>query len=271
MRVPPDEGERDRVTGRTIASSGWSPAGRGERHDIYIAPIDARPTPVSVAPARTALIVVDMQNDFAAVGGMFERAGIDISVIRGAIDPTARVLQAARAAGMKIVYLKMGFRPDLSDVGAPDSPNWLKHAPMGVGEEVRAPNGTTGRILIRDTWNTEIVDELTAASDDAVVYKHRFSGFFETPLDDLLRGDGVETLVFVGATTSVCVESTVRDAMFRDYHCLLVEDCMAEPIGADLPHGNHDASLLVLQILFGSITDSTTLLGALEEAVAHPA
>src|SRR6266536_3579643 len=90
-------------------------------------------------------------------------------------------------------------------------------------------------------------------------------------LDDLLRADGVETLVFVGATTSVCVESTVRDAMFRDYHCLLVEDCMAEPIGAELPHSNHDASLLVLQFLFAWITDSATLLGALEKVVAHPA
>lgn len=231
--------------------------------------IDARPTPVSVAPARTALIVVDMQNDYAAAGGMLERAGIDISSIRAAIEPTARVLQAARAAGMKIVYLKMGFRPDLSDLGAPDSPNWLRHAAFGVGEKVRAPNGTTGRILIRDTWNTKIVDELTPASDDAVVYKHRFSGFFQTPLDDLLRSEGISTLVFVGATTSVCVESTVRDAMFRDYHCLLVEDCMAEPIGAELSHSNHDASLLVLQVVFGSITDSGTLLGALEEADAH--
>ncbi len=230
--------------------------------------IDARPTSVSVAPARTAVIVVDMQNDFAAVGGMFERAGIDISVIRAAIEPTARVLQAARAAGMKIVYLKMGFRADLSDAGAPDSPNWVKHSSWGVGEEVRAPNGSTGRILIRDTWNTEIIDELTPASDDAVIYKHRFSGFFETPLDKLLRDDGVKTLVFVGATTSVCVESTVRDAMFRDYQCLLVEDCMAEPMGAESSL-SHDASLLVLQALFGSITDSETLLGALEEAVAH--
>jgi ureidoacrylate peracid hydrolase len=231
--------------------------------------IDARPTPVSVAPARTAVIVVDMQNDFAAVGGGFDRAGIDISVIRAAIEPTARVLQAARAAGMKVVYLKMGFRPDLSDAGAPDSPNWLKHIPLGLGDEVPAPNGTTGRILVRDTWNTDIVDELTPGLDDTVMYKHRFSGFFETPLDELLRAAGTTTLVFVGATTSVCVESTARDAMFRDYHCLLVEDCMAEPIGAESSRSNHDASLLVLQVLFGSITDSGAVLGALEEAAAH--
>jgi ureidoacrylate peracid hydrolase len=231
--------------------------------------LEARPGPVRVAAPRTAVVVVDMQNDFAAVGGMFERAGIDISSVRAAIEPTARVLQAARAAGMKIVYLKMGFRPDLSDAGAPGAPNWLKHLPMKVGEEVPAPDGTTSRILIRETWNTQIVDELAPAPDDTIVYKHRFSGFFETQLDELLQADAIETLVFVGATTSVCVESTVRDAMFRDYHCLLVGDCMAEPIGADLPRSNHEASLLVLEILFGSVTDSGAFVEALETLLPH--
>lgn len=224
--------------------------------------IEAEPTAMSLSPRRAAVIVVDMQNDFASAGGMFERAGIDISAIRAAIAPTARVLRSARAAGMKVVYLKMGFRPDLSDAGAPDSPNRLKHARLNIGDEVSAPNGTTGRILIRDTWNTDIIDELTPAPGDAVVYKHRFSGFFETGLDDLLRADDVEALVFVGATTSVCVESTMRDAMFRDYHCILVTDCMAEPIGAAMPYTCHDASLLVAQVLFGSTTDSERLLAA---------
>ena len=229
--------------------------------------IDARPSSISLTPASTAVIVIDMQNDFATVGGMFERAGIDISEIRSAIEPTTQVLAAARDAGMRIVYLKMGFHPDLSDVGSPESPNWLKHAPMKVGEEVNAPNGTTGRILVRDTWNTDIINELTPEPGDVVLYKHRFSGFFETPLDEILRADGVQTLIFVGATTSVCVDSTVRDAMYRDYHCILIEDCIAEPIGAGLPRSNHDATLLVLQILFGSISDSSKLLVALDRAV----
>jgi ureidoacrylate peracid hydrolase len=230
--------------------------------------IDSEPSPMSLSPARTAVVVVDMQNDFAAVGGMFERAGIDISSIRDAIEPTARVLATARAAGMKVVYLKMGFLPDLSDAGAPKSPNRLKHAPLHLGDEVPTPNGGTGRILIRDTWNTDIIDELTPESGDTVIYKHRFSGFFDTSLDDVLRAQAIDSLIFVGATTSVCVESTVRDAMFRDYHCLLVTDCMAEPIGGAMPYTNHDASLLVLQVLFGSTTDSKHLRAALERADA---
>jgi ureidoacrylate peracid hydrolase len=224
---------------------------------------DARPAAVSASAARTAVIVVDMQNDFAHADGMFGRAGIDISIIRAAIAPTGLVLDAARSAGVKVVYLKMGFNADLSNAGAVDSPNFLKHTPLGVGTQVKAPDGSASRILVRDTWNTEIIDELLPQPGDTVVYKHRFSGFFETPLHEILQAANITTLLFVGATTSICVESTVRDAMFRDYHCLLVEDCMAEPIGAGQPTSNHDASLLAMQILFGSITDSSAVLRAL--------
>lgn len=232
--------------------------------------IDARHAPVAADVSRTAVIVVDMQNDFATVGGMFERAGIDISIIRAAIAPTRRLIDAARSAGIRVVYLKMGFLADLSDSGAPAAPNWQKHSIFNVGEQVAAPDGTPSRILIRDTWNTAIIDEVTPHQGDLIVWKHRFSGFFETALHDLLRAEGIDTLLFVGATTSICVESTVRDAMYRDYHCLVVEDCVAEPIGHHLARSNHDASLLTLQILFASITNSAAVHSALA-TLAQPA
>jgi ureidoacrylate peracid hydrolase len=227
--------------------------------------IQARPAAVTFDAAHTAVIVVDMQNDFGSPEGMFGRAGIDLSGIRATIEPTQRVLAAARRVGMKVVFLKMAFRSDLSDSGAPDAPNWLKHLPMKAGESVTAPNGSPSRFLIRDTWNTEIVEGLTPEPDDAIVYKHRYSGFFETNLDAILKDWGIRNLVFTGCTTSVCVESTIKDAMFRDYHCLLLEDCTAEAIGADLPRSNHDATLLVIQLLVGWISDSTTWLAALEQ------
>ncbi len=225
--------------------------------------IAARPVPVHVVPGRTAVVVVDMQNDFGSIGGMFEQAGIDISGIRETIPAMAALIDGARLSGMTIIFLKMAFRADLSDAGKPDSPNWLKHLPLKAGEHVVAPTGVASRVLIRDTWNTEIVDELRPLPEDVVLYKHRFSGFYETELDSILRASGIDTLLFVGATTSVCVESTIRDAMFRDFHCLVVEDCVAEPIGADLSRSNHEASLLVLQILFGSVTDSQSVEAAL--------
>ena len=227
--------------------------------------VEAKPEALAINPARSAVIVVDMQNDFGSEGGMFALAGIDISGIRNAIAPTARVLAAAREAGMTVVYLKLGFRADLSDAGLPDAPNWIKHRPLRAGEAVTAPDGSASRILIRDTWNTEIVADLTPQPDDIVLYKHRFSGFFETDLDKVLRSRSIKNLVFTGCTTSVCVESTIRDAMFRDYTCLLLTDCTAEPTGHGLARSNCDASLLVIRVLFGWLSNSAQLISALSK------
>lgn len=226
--------------------------------------IDAKPQPFAMDTVRSAVIVVDMQNDFGAKGGIFDRAGIDISPIQEVVAPIARVLASARHAGIKVVYLKMGFRSDLSDLGAADSPNRERHLHLGVGKTVRAPNGAESRMLIRDTWNTDIVPELKPQADDVVLYKHRYSGFYQTDLDAILKRLGVKQLVITGCTTSVCVESTVRDAMFRDYRCLLLGDCMAEPVGYGLPRSNHEASLLVMQTLFAWVSGSEEFIMALD-------
>jgi ureidoacrylate peracid hydrolase len=229
--------------------------------------LPATPEPISIDPTKTAVVVVDMQNDFAAKGGMFDRAGIDISGAQKVIGPTAKILSAARAAGIKVVYLKMGFRPDLSDLGAPDSVNRVRHLQfLRVGETIRAPDGRESRILIRDTWDTDIVPELHPQPGDIVLYKTRFSGFYQTDLDATLKKLNIRYLLFTGVTTSICVESTVRDAMFRDYLCVLLSDCMTEPIGHDLPRTNQDASLLVMQTLFGWVSDSEQFLRALGAA-----
>lgn len=225
--------------------------------------VEARPGPFPLEAASTAVVVVDMQNDFGAEGGMFDRAGIPISAIQSVVAPTARVLAAARAAGMQVVYLTMQFEPDLSNAGGPDAPNLLIHRRLGIGDPVKAPDGRGGRILIRDTWNTEILSELASESGDVVIPKHRFSGFFETDLDSILKERGITSLIFTGCTTSVCVESTLRDAFFRDYRCLLLEDCCAEPIGGDQVRSNHDATVLTIEMLFGWVSDSSRLNSAL--------
>lgn len=229
--------------------------------------IDAQPDPLTLDPAMTAVLVVDMQNDFGAQGGMFHRAGIDIAPIQAAVAPTARVLRAARAAGLPVIYLTMAFRPDLADAGAADAPNRRKHAPLGLGEPITTPDGRAGCILVQGTWGTEIVAELAPEAGDIIVTKHRYSGFYQTDLDLILRSLGVTTLIVTGCTTSVCVESTIRDAMFRDYTCLLLADCTAEPVGAGLPRSNHDASLLVIQLLFGWTATSDAVITALDAEV----
>ncbi len=224
--------------------------------------VGAKPEALAINPAQSAVIVVDMQNDFGSNGGIFALAGIDISGIRNAIAPTARVLAAARRAGISVVYLKMAFRADLSDAGSPDGPNRIKHRRLRVGEAITAPDGRASRILIRDTWNTEIVPDLAPEPGDIVLYKHRYSGFYETNLDSVLKRRSIKSLIFTGCTTSVCVESTLRDAMFRDYTCLLLADCTAEP---GLARINHDASLLAVQGQFGWVSQSAELIAALEE------
>ena len=149
----------------------------------------------------------------------------------------AKLLGAARQAGVPIVYLKQQHAADLADAGATRAPHFLKHQPLQLGKSVTAPDGSAGRILVADTWNTGIVEALTPEPQDVVVGKHRYSGFFETDLDERLKAIQVDTLLFVGATTSICVESTLRDAMYRDDTCIAVADCMAEPIA----HGAHAA------------------------------
>jgi ureidoacrylate peracid hydrolase len=134
---------------------------------------------------------------------------------------------------------------------------------MNVGKTIRAPDGREGRILIRDTWNTDVVLELKPKPEDIVLYKTRFSGFYKTDLDETLMRLGIKYLIVTGCTTSICVESTVRDAMFRDYLSVLFADCMDEPIGHGLPRSNHEASLLSTEVLLGWVSNSHQFVAAL--------
>jgi len=231
--------------------------------DIHL---KARPDSISFDAASTVVIVVDMQNDFGTKGGMFDRAGIDISMIQKSVGPTFKVLTAARKAGIKIIYLKMGYNNDLSDLGSEESPNRVRHLQiMHVGDTITAPTGEKSRILIQDTWNTDIVAQLQPQPDDIIIYKTRFSGFYQTALDSILKRLEKRHLIITGCTTSICVESTVRDATFRDYLPIVLEDCTAEPIGYGLPRSNHEASLLNIQALFGWVSTSNEFITSIQK------
>ena len=216
--------------------------------------VQAVPAPVEINRDRTALIVIDMQNAFGSSGGMFDKAGIEITDIQQAVAPTRAAVDAARRAGIRVIYMKMGFQPDLSDLGAEDVPNGFLFLHLGVKDGV----------LARDTWATDIVEELMPGEGEQVIYKTRFSAFYRTELDDLLRSWEVKHLIVTGCTTSICVESTIRDAFFRDYHCVLLEDCAAEPMGRDLSRTNHEASVLLVERIFGSVSTSANFVNALE-------
>jgi ureidoacrylate peracid hydrolase len=220
--------------------------------------INAVAEPVEIDPSRTALLVIDMQNAFGSKGGMFDKAGIDITGIQEVVAPTATAVEAARQAGIKVVWIKMGFQPDLSDLGAEDVPNGFLFLHLGVKDGV----------LARDEWGTDIVDELTPEDGEPVIYKTRFSAFYRTDLDELLRNHGAKHLIITGCTTSICVESTIRDAFFRDYHCVLLEDCAAEPMGRNLSRSNHEATVLLVERIFGSVSNSNDFINAVQPAGA---
>ena len=183
--------------------------------------LDSRPEAIELDLQSAALVVVDMQNAFTAKGGVFDQAGLDVSQAAQVIGVLRRVVEEARQAGMKIVYLQMGYQEDLSDSGGPGSPNWHKELALLL---MRKRSDLQGKPLTQGTWDFAIVDELKPQPGDLVVVKTRYSGFAGTKLDSLLRTRNVRFLFFAGIATNVCVESTLRDAFFLDYWPLLITD-----------------------------------------------
>jgi nicotinamidase-related amidase len=101
---------------------------------------------------------------------------------------------------------------------------------------------------------------------ETTIYKARYSGFYGTELGSVLKQYGTQWLIVTGATTSICVESTIRDAMFRDYSCILLADCTGEPIGPQSARSNHEASLLTIQTLFGWVSSSAEVIRSLQQS-----
>ena len=231
-------------------------------------PLAARPLPLDLDPAVTAVVVVDMQNHFAAPGGSWSVGGVDTTPIHDLVPAIGRVIAAARPAGMSVIYLTAPV-PAL-----PDPIIMPAQAFRGTGLarwEHYVRSASTGRSTATDDvrpsgWNREIVDGLAPESGDRVIVKPSYSGFFGTDLHDRLQEATISTLLFTGCTTSVCVESTLRDAAFRGYECILLDDCVAEPVGGTLDRTNHDATVHLVETVFGWVSDSTTVVDALDAA-----
>jgi|ERR1700730_16898424 ureidoacrylate peracid hydrolase len=218
--------------------------------------LKTKPEPVEIDLAKSAVVVVDMQNAFASKGGMLDIAGVDISPARGVIQKIVTLLNATRASGIPVVHLQMGYKPDQSNSGGANSPNW--HKELAITLMNRRPE-FKGKLLTEGTWDFDIVDELKPQASDLVVVKTRYSGFAGTPLDSMLRTRGIRYLLFAGIATNVCVESTLRDAYFLDYWPILVTDG-AMPAG---PPAAHDATVYNVEMFFGWTLKSGDLLIAL--------
>ena len=183
--------------------------------------LPARPEALRLDPAETAVVVIDMQNAYASPGGYVDTAGFDIAGSAGTIAQIAKVLDTARAAKMPVVFLQNGWDPDYVESGGPGSPNWHKSNAL---KTMRARPELHGQFLARGGWDYEIVDALAPQPGDIRVHKTRYSAFFNSQLDSILRSRGIRNIVFVGIATNVCVESTLRDGFHLEYFGVMLED-----------------------------------------------
>ena len=183
--------------------------------------LPARPEPIRVSADETAIVVIDMQNAYASPGGYVDQAGFDIAGAAGTIGRIASVLETARNAGVLIVYLQNGWDPDYVEAGGPGSPNWHKSNAL---KTMRARPELQGKLLSRGGWDYDLVDALKPQSGDITLHKTRYSAFFNSQLDSVLRARDIRNIVFVGIASNVCVESTLRDGFFLEYFGIMIED-----------------------------------------------
>jgi ureidoacrylate peracid hydrolase len=202
----------------------------------------------------TALLVVDMQNAFCHRAGGFAQAGRDVSAQNAIVPTVARLVRAARGSGLCVIWtIQEGLGPN-------ERARLGRRIPALLG---RQGAGIPETWSIRSTWDAELIDELRAEihPDDHVVRKHRMSSFYSTTLDSILRIRQIDCLIVAGVNTEKCIESTVRDASFRDLDVLVVEDAVATS-----DHDFHVDSLRKIDRYFGAVVSSDVIVRELTDA-----
>ncbi len=208
--------------------------------------------------AKTALLVIDMQNDFCHPDGWLATIGVDVSPARAPIQPLQVLLPAVRSLDIPVLWVNWGNRPDLLNISAS-----IRHVynPTGKGVGLGDPLPSNGApVLIAGSWAAAVVDELEQKPEDIRVDKFRMSGFWDTPLDSILKNLGRTTLLFAGVNADQCVMVTLQDANFLGYDCILLSDCTA----TTSPDYCMLATLYNVKQCFGFVTDSQRLLAMLK-------
>ncbi len=182
-----------------------------------MAEIAARPFPFAFRPETAALVVIDMQRDFAEPGGFGESLGNDVSRITPIVPAVKALIDGFRGAGLPVIHTMECHRPDLSD--CPPAKRERGNPALRIGDP-----GPMGRILVAGEPGTAILPDLAPLHGEIVIEKPGKGAFYATPLGDILRRLGIRQLVFAGVTTEVCVQTTMREANDRGYECLLAED-----------------------------------------------
>ena len=218
----------------------------------------ATPFPYEFDPARTALVIIDMQRDFIEPGGFGESLGNDVALLAAIVPACRAVLQAWRGIGGLVVHTREAHRPDLSD--CPPAKRNRGNPRLRIGDE-----GPMGRILVAGEPGSQIIPELAPLPGEIVIDKPGKGAFYATPLHDLLRNAGITHLVFMGVTTEVCVQTSMREANDRGYDCLLLEDCTESYFPA------FKAGAVEMMRAQGAIVGWTATSGQFTAALATPA
>jgi nicotinamidase-related amidase len=207
---------------------------------------------------KSALVIVDMQNDFLHPDGSFAHiarehpeAKIDLPFLTGTIPHVKRLADTFRRAGRPVVYVAHVLKPDYSDA---TWPYWR------LGMEPESGNQTH---CVEGTWGAEIIDELKPKEGEHLIIKKGFGGFSNTPLDTVLRNLGVTTCVVCGVTTCVCVSTTIRGGVEYNYRMILASDGVAE-----VDRDTHNAELRTMARIFADVTTTDEVIAMLGSVVA---
>ncbi len=192
-----------------------------------------------------------MQNAYATEGGYLDLAGFDVSATKPVIAKIYQAVTAARAAGVQIIWFQNGWDSDYVEAGDAGSPNFHKSNAL---KTMRKRPELQGSLLSKGGWDYALVDELVPQPGDIVLPKSRYSGFYNTPLDSMLRSRGIRHLMFTGIATNVCVESTLRDGFFLEYFGVVLEDATYQ---AGPPFAQQ-AALFNIETFFGWVSDVDT-------------
>jgi len=224
--------------------------------------LETEPEPLEINLRRTAVVVVDMTNAFIRKGGFFDILGVDISLCEKTINTVKSVTQVARDNGCRIIHVVHKLAKDLSDAGGEDSVNRAKDASLRIA---RDNPGLIDGLYFRDTWGSEIVDELTPQEGDLVIEKPRYSAFAGTKLDMILRGYDIKYAVFVGIATNGCVEASIRDAFNLEYWPILISDACA----SNGPEFTQKATIWIVKLCLGWVTTSDQFSEALRRSTTY--
>ena len=228
-----------------IEIAGYFQADKAPAPGVPVLP--AKPEPLALDPALTAVIVVDLQTAYASKDGYLDKAGFDVSATGPVIESTLKVINTARAAGMPIVFFQNGWDQQYQEAGGPGSPNWYKSNAL---KTMRKHPELMGTLLAKGSWDYELVDQLSPQPGDIVIAKPRYSGFYNTSLDSILRSRGIKNLVFTGIATNVCVESTLRDGFFLEYFGVVLADATHQAG----PPAIQQAALFNIETFFGWVS-----------------